>query len=226
MTSCMKQKGHAYEYRPVMPSSILVYPLYQRELNQNKVKKIVAEWNYDLVNEPKLSQREDGKLYVFNGQHTIAAWREHEGQDTPIMCKVFRGITWNEEKDLFCNGFPYLYTLKLSVRYQSYAVSYSPSIQNHYPDEISWLKPGPLSGIISERLNSNAAHPAWRGTCMERKKIAVFISALYEDMVRETVEDLLSAAAGENYKILFFTSFCVYINNKIFFVYFSLKLIC
>ena len=33
---------------------------------------------------------------------------------------------------------------------------------------------------------------------MERKTIAVFISALYEDMVRETVEGLLSAARGEN----------------------------
>ena len=42
---------------------------------------------------------------------------------------------------------------------------------------------------------------------MERKKVAVFISALYEDMVRETVEGLLSAARGENMKILFFTSF-------------------
>ena len=42
---------------------------------------------------------------------------------------------------------------------------------------------------------------------MERKKIAVFISALYEDMVRQTVEGLLSAAEGENMKILFFTSF-------------------
>ena len=42
---------------------------------------------------------------------------------------------------------------------------------------------------------------------MERKKIAVFISALYEDMVRETVEGFLSAACGEDYKILFFTSF-------------------
>ncbi len=41
---------------------------------------------------------------------------------------------------------------------------------------------------------------------MERKKIAVFISALYEDMVRETVEGLLSAAE-ENMKLLFFTSF-------------------
>ena len=42
---------------------------------------------------------------------------------------------------------------------------------------------------------------------MERKKIAVFISALYEDMVRQTVDGLLSAAEGENMKILFFTSF-------------------
>ena len=41
---------------------------------------------------------------------------------------------------------------------------------------------------------------------MERKKIAVFISALYEGMVRETVEGLLSAV-GEDMKIIFFTSF-------------------
>ena len=42
---------------------------------------------------------------------------------------------------------------------------------------------------------------------MERKKIAVFISALYEGMVRETVEGLLKASEGENVKIVFFTSF-------------------
>ena len=42
---------------------------------------------------------------------------------------------------------------------------------------------------------------------MGRRKIAVFISALYEDMVRETVEGLLRAACGEDMKIIFFTSF-------------------
>ena len=42
---------------------------------------------------------------------------------------------------------------------------------------------------------------------MERKNIAVFISALYEDMVKETVEGLLSAAEGEDVKLIFFTSF-------------------
>ena len=42
---------------------------------------------------------------------------------------------------------------------------------------------------------------------MARKKVAVFISAVYEDMVRETVDGLLSAASGENLKLIFFTSF-------------------
>ena len=42
---------------------------------------------------------------------------------------------------------------------------------------------------------------------MDRKKIAVFISALYEDMVVETVQGLLSAARDENLKLVFFTSF-------------------
>ena len=42
---------------------------------------------------------------------------------------------------------------------------------------------------------------------MERKKVAVFISALYEDMVRETVDGMMNAARGENIKLLFFTSF-------------------
>lgn len=42
---------------------------------------------------------------------------------------------------------------------------------------------------------------------MIRKKIAVFISALYEDMVQETVEGLLSAARGRDEKLIFFTSF-------------------
>lgn len=102
MTTAVQQKGgHPFEYKPVITHQILVDPLYQRELNQKKVDKIISEFNYDLVNEPKVSMRADGKLYVFNGQHTTAAWKIHEGADAPIMCKVFRGLTWEDEKNLF-----------------------------------------------------------------------------------------------------------------------------
>ena len=101
MTNTVQQKGHQYEYKAVNPNMILVDPLYQRELNQKKVDKIICEWNYDLVNEPKISLRSDGTMYVFNGQHTTAAHKIHEGKDTPIICKVYRGLSWEEEKDLF-----------------------------------------------------------------------------------------------------------------------------
>lgn len=97
----IQQKGHQFEYRMVKLSEILVDPLYQRELNQSKVEKILKHWNYDLVNAPKLSMRADGRFYVINGQHTVAALKIHEGKDTPILCKVYRGLTWEEEKDLF-----------------------------------------------------------------------------------------------------------------------------
>lgn len=97
----MIMKGHPYEYKPLFPGNLKVDPLYQRELNQKKVDKIVAEWNYDLVNEPKVSQRQDGNYFIFNGQHTIAAHMAHEGMNTPIMCKVYHGVSWEEEKELF-----------------------------------------------------------------------------------------------------------------------------
>ncbi len=38
---------------------------------------------------------------------------------------------------------------------------------------------------------------------MERKTIAVFVSALYEDMVRQTVDGMLKAARDGNAKVLF-----------------------
>lgn len=58
-------------------------------------------------------------------------------------------------------------------------------------------------------MNQNVSDPCRekQAASPERKTIAVFISALYENMVRETVEGLLDAARGENVKLIFFTSF-------------------
>lgn len=50
---------------------------------------------------------------------------------------------------------------------------------------------------------NNQALPVSSG----RKRIAVFISALYEGMVKETVNGLLDAARDEDVKLIFFTSF-------------------
>ena len=74
---------------------------YQRTLNRSKVRRIAAEFDERVANEPKLSYR-DGKYYVFDGQHTIAARKEmNDGKDIPIVCKVFYDLTKEDEALLF-----------------------------------------------------------------------------------------------------------------------------
>lgn len=83
------------------PSQLKVDPLYQRQLDVKRVNDIVEHWNGDLFNEPKVSMR-DGQYWIFNGQHSVAAWRTRaNGEDRPINCKVYRGMTWLDECECF-----------------------------------------------------------------------------------------------------------------------------
>lgn len=91
-------------YREMMlDSAELIIPrtTYQRTLNEVRVRKIAAEFDERIANEPKVSSR-DGHYYVFDGQHTIAARKFlNRGQDLPIRCKVFYGLTERDEALLF-----------------------------------------------------------------------------------------------------------------------------
>lgn len=94
-------KGHEFEYKALRPSQIKTDPLYQRKLDLNRVNKIVREFNGDLFNEPKVSYR-DGQYWVFNGQHSIAAWKKYfGGKDKLLACKVYKGMTWLDECEAF-----------------------------------------------------------------------------------------------------------------------------
>lgn len=93
--------GHDFEYRKLQPSQIKYDPLYQRDLDIKRVEKIVREFDGDIFNEPKVSYR-DGCFWCFNGQHSIAAWKKiHDGEDRPVNCKVYLGMTWSEECEAF-----------------------------------------------------------------------------------------------------------------------------
>lgn len=74
---------------------------YQRELNESRVAKIVSSFNEMVANEPKVSYR-NGKYYVFDGQHTIAARKLLNGNNNlPILCKVYKGLSEQDEAFLF-----------------------------------------------------------------------------------------------------------------------------
>ena len=87
----------------MLGSEALIIPrtTYQRTLNEDRVRRIAAEFDERIANEPKVSCR-DGRYYVFDGQHTIAARKlRGGGRDLPIRCKVFYGLTESDEALLF-----------------------------------------------------------------------------------------------------------------------------
>ena len=74
---------------------------YQRRLNTDRVARIVSRFDERIANEPKVSYR-DGRYFVFDGQHTVSARKQMNGNaDLPILCTVYYGMTETEEALLF-----------------------------------------------------------------------------------------------------------------------------
>lgn len=91
------------EIKSINSKFIFVDNDYQRTLRPNDVKKIVKDFNPNVVRKPRVSYR-GGKYWVFNGQHTIAALKEmNDGKDLMIDCEVYYGMTKRDEAELFGN---------------------------------------------------------------------------------------------------------------------------
>ena len=86
-----------------MVNSALLIPCaeYQRVLHVEKVAHIAENFSEYVANEPKVSFR-DGRFYIFDGQNTVEARRTcNGGKDVTIRCKVFYGLTKEDEATLF-----------------------------------------------------------------------------------------------------------------------------
>lgn len=111
-------KGHETKIQYLKPSQVKTDYAYQRVVPEREIKAILENWNYDLVNMPKVSQRIDGSYYVVDGQHTLAAWKIHEN-DMPIKCKVFIGLSYDEEVELFIQQFGIAKNVYLSEKFRA-----------------------------------------------------------------------------------------------------------
>ncbi len=97
----MKYKEMAYETMDINSKDLAIPKAYQRKLNVERVAKIVAAFDERITNEPKVSFR-DGRYYIFDGQHTVAARiYRNGGKNLLIRCKVYRGLTESDEALLF-----------------------------------------------------------------------------------------------------------------------------
>ncbi len=89
------------DYRLVRLSEIRVDDRYQRALRPNVVRKIASNFSWDAFGTPVVSVRDNGGMYVVDGQHRITAAREKGLEHEEIIVDPRYGLTSSEEAELF-----------------------------------------------------------------------------------------------------------------------------
>lgn len=73
----------------------------QRSYDQGITDMIVAAFDADAFGYPVINERDDGILWIVDGQHRIAAVASVYGDEISIPCEVYHGLTEAEEAELF-----------------------------------------------------------------------------------------------------------------------------
>lgn len=102
----MKDNDLTYDEIEINTADILVpRNSYQRGLSVSRAKRIAEHFDERIANKPKVSYR-DGNYYVFDGQHTLSARKIlNGGNDLPVKCRVYYGLTEEDEALLFAQQF-------------------------------------------------------------------------------------------------------------------------
>lgn len=102
-----------YEYRQLNTARLQSNQTYQRPVDPKHVREIIDNFDPLYLEEVLVSLRE-GRYYVIDGQNRIAALRHmNHGRDCLVNCKVFHGLTYEQEADMFCH----LDSIKKKLRY-------------------------------------------------------------------------------------------------------------
>ena len=84
-----------------LPTSRLTSGLpYQRPVDEKEVDRLIREWD-DRLLEPLTVSFRDGRFNVVDGQHRIAAMvKKNSGREVMVPCKVYSGLSYEEEAAL------------------------------------------------------------------------------------------------------------------------------
>jgi hypothetical protein len=83
------------------PREIVADLTVQRMLDQRRANAIAGSLRLDAIGVPVVSRREDGGLFVIDGQHRLEALRIAEHGDRLIEMTVYTGLTIEQEAELF-----------------------------------------------------------------------------------------------------------------------------
>lgn len=96
-----------YSYGKLNTSQLKVDKSYQRDLDMRRVRRIAEHFNPLKVNPAKVSYR-DGCYWIFDGQHTTHVLKTRNGgENLFIECKIYKGLTQEDEAELFARQNEY-----------------------------------------------------------------------------------------------------------------------
>lgn len=85
----------------VKPNDLYLDMAYQRDINDNKVKLIMKNYNQNAVGVVTLSMRENGDLYIIDGSHRVEALRRMGLGNSDLNAIVFFDLSIQDEAELF-----------------------------------------------------------------------------------------------------------------------------
>lgn len=94
--------GQAGHIEIVAIADLHIDRTYQRELSNDLVEKIARGWSYATAGPIRVSRRENGDLYIVNGQHRTAA--AHRAGKTHVLAQVIDGLDRKSEATLRLQG--------------------------------------------------------------------------------------------------------------------------
>lgn len=90
------------EIQLINSSLLSIDKRYQREVIKSHYRRIAAKLNINALHVISVSARSNGDLIVIDGQHRLMAVRE-AGLELDLLCRVYIGLTLEEEAALFRN---------------------------------------------------------------------------------------------------------------------------
>lgn len=85
----------------VKADDVNVNPVAQREFRPTWAQTILDQFEIDKFQVPHVNKREDGHLYVMEGQHSLWAYRQWVGEGQQVQVWLYNGLTEAEEAEFF-----------------------------------------------------------------------------------------------------------------------------
>lgn len=89
------------KFEKIKPSDVKSDPSYQRELDEKRSQDLATTYNGDFAGVPVVSRRNDGQLFVLDGQHRISANVSAGMGSVAVLMQVHDGLSIKQEADMF-----------------------------------------------------------------------------------------------------------------------------